>query len=262
MMDKRKEIVLLIIFILLFFTINYSWIDEYFVKVFENSDKESFVVQRVIDGDTIVVGNETHVRLFGINTPEKGEKYYNEAKKFLEDLILKETIFLESFGKDKYYRELGVLFFEGKNVNVEIVKNGFANVYILDDKTYEEELRNAWEKCLKIRKNLCEFSENKCAKCIELKEINVKEQEVVFYNKCNFDCDLENWEIKDEGRKKFIFPDFILERNQKMKVIVGDFDNYGNNLYWKSETYVWTSTGDTLFLRDDEGRLVLFELIR
>jgi len=262
MMDKRKEIILLIIFILLFFTINYSWIDGYFVKVFENSDKENFVVERVIDGDTIVVGNDTHVRLFGINTPEKGEKYYNEAKEFLEDLILNEIIFLESFGKDKYYRELGVLFFEGKNVNAEIVKNGFANVYVLDDKSYEEELRNAWEECLNLGKNLCEFSRDKCAKCIELKEIDVKEQEVVFYNKCNFDCDLKNWEIKDEGRKKFIFPNFILERNQEMKVIVGDFDNYGNNLYWKGETYVWTSTGDTLFLRDDGGRLVLFELIR
>jgi hypothetical protein len=89
----------------------------------------------------------------------------------------------------------------------------------------------------------------------------MKEQEVVFYNKCNFDCDLESWEIKDEGRKKFIFPNFILEGNQELKVIVGDLENYGNNLYWKGETYVWTSTGDTLFLRDNYGKLVLWKFL-
>lgn len=261
-MNKKREIVLLTILILLFFIINYSWIDGYLVKVFKNEDKESFIVQRVIDGDTIVVGNETRVRLFGINTPEKGEKYYNEAKNFLENLILDETIFLESFGKDKYYRELGVVFFKNENVNSEIIENGFANVYILDDKTYEKEFRKSWEKCLENEKNLCEFSKEECANCIELKKIDVKEQEVVFYNKCNFDCDLENWEIKDEGRKKFIFDDFVLERKNEVKLLVGDLDNSRNILYWKNEKYVWTSTGDTLFLRDDKGKLVLFEFIR
>jgi len=31
-------------------------------------------------------------------------------------------------------------------------------------------------------------------------------------------------------------------------------------LFWKGKDYVWTSTGDTLFLRDDEGKLVLWEM--
>ena len=40
-------------------------------------------VTRIIDGDTIEVGNNT-VRLLGINSPEKGEIGYNEAKAFLQ----------------------------------------------------------------------------------------------------------------------------------------------------------------------------------
>jgi micrococcal nuclease len=258
-MNRKSEIVLLTILILLFFTINYSRIDGYLVNIFENADKEDFNVKRIIDGDTIVVGNDTHVRLFGINTPEKGEKYYDEAKKFLEDLILNKTIFVQSFGQDKYYRELGVVFLDGENINSKIIENGFANVYVLDDKTYEEEFRKAWEKCLENGKNLCEFSDDKCASCIELRELDFKNQEIIFYNKCDFACDLENWEIKDEGRKKFIFDSFILGRNQEVKIIVGNFTNSGNNLYWKDESYVWTETGDTLFLRDDDGRLVFWE---
>jgi micrococcal nuclease len=256
-MNKHKDIVLLTILILLFFTINYSWIDGYFVKVFENADKEDFNVKRIIDGDTIVVGNDTHVRLFGINTPEKGEKYYNEAKKFLEDLILNKTIFVKSFGQDKYYRELGVLFLDGENINSKIIENGFANVYVLDDKTYEEDFRESWNKCLETGKNLCEKSEDECANCIIFRSL--KNQEITFYNKCDFSCDLKNWEIKDEGRKKFIFDDFILGRNQEVKIVVGNKTNSGNILYWKDETYVWTETGDTFFLRDGNGKLVLWE---
>jgi micrococcal nuclease len=261
-MKRKNEIVLLMILILLFFTINYSWVDGYFVKVFENADKEDFNVKRIIDGDTIVVGNDTHVRLFGINTPEKGDKYYDGAKKFLEELILDKTIFVKSFGQDKYYRELGVVFLDGENINSKIIENGFANVYVLDDKSYEEEFRESWKNCLENGKNLCEFSEDKCASCVELRELNFKNQEIIFYNKCDFACDLENWEIKDEGRKKFIFGDFILGRNQEVKIIAANLTNSGNNLYWKNEEYVWTETGDTLFLRDDDGKLVLWKFFQ
>ncbi|MCL4419217.1 hypothetical protein M1146_03895 [Patescibacteria group bacterium] len=61
---------------------------------------------------------------------------------------------------------------------------------------------------------------------------------------------LKNWEIKDEGRKKFIFGNFILEKNREIKITAEDFN----------EEYVWTETGDTLFLRDEEGKLVLWKI--
>ena len=146
-----------------------------------------------------------------------------------------------------------------ENINSKIIENGFANVYILDDKSYENEFRKSWEKCLETEKNLCEKSENKCAQCIQLRKLDFNSQEIIFYNSCDFSCDLENWEIKDEERKKFIFGDFVLGRNQEVKIIVGNGTDYGNNLYWDGEDYVWTEDGDTLFLRDSEGKLVLWK---
>ena len=85
---------------------NYSWIDSYLINEF--SAKDTAIVLRIIDGDTIEIENKTSVRLLGINTPEKGEKYYLEAKGFLEDLILNKTIELEAGreDKDKYQRAL------------------------------------------------------------------------------------------------------------------------------------------------------------
>lgn len=258
-MKIRKEVVLLIVLIGLLFSINYTFLDGQVQKFLE--DKETGFVGRIVDGDTAIInGNST--RFLGINTPEKGEKYYQEAKDALEKLILNKTVVLE-YGAEKtdlYGRKLAFILLDEKNINIEQVRNGFANVYVLDDKRYETQLREAWEECIASGKNLCEKSTNKCAYCIELKELDIEDQEVIFYNRCNFDCSLENWTIKDEGRKKFKFRDFVLETDKEARIIVGNEIDSADSLYWEEE-YVWTATGDTLFLRDDEGKLVLWEEI-
>jgi hypothetical protein len=253
-MNKKKNIILLIILISLLFVIDYPFLN----SIVENFllGSENGIVERVVDGDTIIV-KENSVRLLGINCPEKGERYYEEAKEFLENSVLNKKVRLEGIENDMYFRKLRYVFLGNENINLKIVDEGLANVYVLDDKKYEKELRDAWEKCILKNKNLCEKSLDKCADCIGLKFDN---QEVIFYNKCNFDCDLNGWTIKDEGRKKFVFKDFILDKDKEVKIIVGEGINNGNNLFWKGEDYVWTSTGDTLFLRDSEGRLVLWEM--
>ena len=125
--------------------------------------------------------------------------------------------------------------------------------------THYEEFKEAWEKCVKENKNLCEKSTNICSECIELKKLQHKDQEVIFYNKCSFNCDLTSWEIKDEGRKRFIFPKFILQSGKEIKIKVGIGENNEERLFWKDETYVWTKSGDTLFLRDSKEKLVLWQ---
>ena len=44
------------------------------------------VVTRVVDGDTFVV-SKNHVRIIGIDTPEKEECYYEESSAYLSKLI-------------------------------------------------------------------------------------------------------------------------------------------------------------------------------
>lgn len=253
-MDRRGQIFLLSCLVLLLFIVNYSFLDKALVDFL---DEKTYVeVDRVIDGDTIAV-NGSSVRLLGINSPERGEEYYSEAKEFLEGLVLDKKVALElSNKKDKYGRGLAFVFLSQTNLNVELVRWGLANVYILDNKKYENELRDAWEECVEANVNLCEKSEDECAGCIEV--YRFEEQEVVFRNICYFDCSLDGWEIKDEGRKKFMFEDFVLKKGWKVEVVVGEGEDDAEVLYWE-EDYVWTDTGDTLFLRDGGGRLVLWE---
>ena len=256
---KTKQIILLIFLILLILTINYSFID----KKLEDFlfDYEIVVVERVIDGDTVVSGNNS-IRLLGINSPERGEKYYDEAKEFLERDVLNKTVRLE-FGKekyDRYERILAYMHINGKNINLKLVESGFANFYFPSGKDiHYDDFKNAWNECIKNKKNLCEESKSICAECIKLREFNHKNQKVVFENTCSFSCDLTSWVLKDEGRKTFKFEDFVLESFGKVEIKVGEGSNTKDTLFWTGETYVWTRTGDSLFLRDEEGKLVLWE---
>ena len=256
-MDKKtKHILVLILFALGLFLGAYEFLDiklqGYLVGY------ETAFIDRVIDGDT-VESNGTSIRLLGINTPEKGEKYYSEAKEFLEDLVLNKTVRLE-FGKereDRYKRTLAYLYLGNDNINQKMIEEGYANFYFPSGKDmYYNEFSQAWEEC---SENICEVSKDKCASCIKLAKFDYEEEVLIFENICNFDCELTDWEIKDEGRKKFIFPEFILESLEDIEILVGEDEDNEDNLYWENQDYVWTDSGDTLFLRDKNGFLVLWK---
>lgn len=244
------------VLVFLLLVINYPFIDSFLIDFF--NEREEVFVERIIDGDTIEANGEK-IRLLGINAPEKGEKYSDEAQQYLEDNILNKTVYLE-YGKDKYdryHRVLGYVFLGSRNINLELVEKGYANYYFPAGKDiHYSEFKLAWEECIN---NLCEKSTDKCANCIILDEFDYKNEIIKLKNICSFNCDLTGWWIKDEGRKIFIFPSKILDPGKKITIIVGQGEESSLVLYWERKTYVWTKTGDTLFLRDNNNGLVLWE---
>lgn len=98
-----------------------------------------FEVIKVYDGDTIKVkgyGDEIKLRLAGIDAPETskrktglGQRYSQEAKEHLAGLILNKAIEIDGYGYLKGDLMLGVIFLDGKNINLEMVRAGLAEVY-------------------------------------------------------------------------------------------------------------------------------------
>ena len=75
------------------------------------------------------------VSLAGIDAPEitriksgPGQPYGQRAKEYLVELILNELVDIKAYGQDGNDRILGVVFLEGKNINLEMVRAGLAEV--------------------------------------------------------------------------------------------------------------------------------------
>lgn len=97
-----------------------------------------FTIVKIFDGDTIQVkgfGLKFTIRLVGIDTPELGRKgkkrqpYSLQAKQKLTHLLQEKTISLKQYGMGKYNRVLAEIFVNETNINLEMVRSGFAEVY-------------------------------------------------------------------------------------------------------------------------------------
>ena len=98
-----------------------------------------FKVVRVYDGDTIkAVGHdiEIRVRLVGIDAPETakgknqaGQPFGRKAEKYLAGLVLNRVVDIKGYGSDRYGRILAEIFIDDKNINLDMVKTGYAEVY-------------------------------------------------------------------------------------------------------------------------------------
>lgn len=86
-------------------------------------------VVSVVDGNTLEVisaDEETYrIVLVGIDCPESGQPYAEEAKRFLEGAILRKSIDVKLLGKDRWGNYLGEIMTEVE-VSVELVKRGLA----------------------------------------------------------------------------------------------------------------------------------------
>lgn len=87
----------------------------------------------VADGDTVTVladeQTQRKVRLNGIDAPERGQPFGEAAKKHLSDLVFGKAVNVVGHETDRYGRLVGVIFVEGKDINLEQIKAGLAWYY-------------------------------------------------------------------------------------------------------------------------------------
>jgi len=155
---KRLLIFVLIIFLLGLLSVYYPKMTNEFIKKVEYENEKCFV-NRIIDGDTLVCNNET-IRLLGIDTPERGEEYYQEAKDFLKQVEGKGVEILHDWDDlGKYKRKFRYVFYEGRFINIEIVQEGFGKAFMIENLKYEDKFINAENyaknNCLKIWEKDC-----------------------------------------------------------------------------------------------------------
>jgi micrococcal nuclease len=118
----------------------------------EDADQPTFLVTRVIDGDTIEISGGSRVRYIGIDTPETVDPreevqcFGKEASDKNKELVEGKEVRLEKdvSETDQYGRLLRYVYVGNTFVNESLVKEGFAKAssYPPDIK-YQEKLANA-----------------------------------------------------------------------------------------------------------------------
>ena len=111
-------------------TLIYNIIAALALCLVNNASAEQGRVVGVHDGDSITVlasGNEQiKVRLEGIDAPELKQPFSQSAKEALSSLVFGKEVSFERVKKDRYGRTIAIIFVGQTNVNLELVKQGFA----------------------------------------------------------------------------------------------------------------------------------------
>ena len=83
----------------------------------------------VLDGDTVKLRSDWHVykiRLTGIDAPEKQQAYGVQSKIYLEHLIADKDVSIKVSSCDQYGRYVGKIYLNGKDINGEMIRSGYA----------------------------------------------------------------------------------------------------------------------------------------
>jgi micrococcal nuclease len=104
-------------------------------------------VTKVSDGDTSQVTTPEHtklrIRLYGMDAPETpkinqrtgkinkpGQPYGNDSWRALEGKIMGKHVRLNIIDIDQYKRMVGIIWIGSRNINLEMVQEGYAEVYV------------------------------------------------------------------------------------------------------------------------------------
>ena len=114
---------------------------------------DGIVVERIIDGDTLVLVDGIRVRLLGLDAPElarggvEAECFGPEAKAFLEALVSaagwRIRLEYEAVRRDRYGRTLAYLWDRDRLLNEIILKEGYARFFAGDAVRWRNRLEAA-----------------------------------------------------------------------------------------------------------------------
>lgn len=115
------------------------------------ADTERFEIVRVLDGDTAELIGGERVRLLGIDTPERGEPFADEARYLLDQMVRGRStrLVFDHHRRDKYGRLLGFVYVTPEHkaglqseqevlVNTMLVDSGLAYVYLTNERDLEQ----------------------------------------------------------------------------------------------------------------------------
>ena len=229
-------------------------------------------IDAVLDGDSVRVdhdGTAIEVRLLGINAPERGECWADEARTALSAALEGGGISVVGDERDQYGRLLGYLRSQTSNINRDLVANGHAIAIAVDHEDLPDFLA-AEEEAISLERGL--WSPTACGSSADRFDIRIwamepdapgrddrnPNGEFVALTNEGPDADLTGWVLRDESSAhRYRFPDgFVLATGEIIIIRSGCGTDARPDIYWCAEGTVWNNSGDTVLLLDHFGAVV------
>lgn len=235
-------------------------------------------VVSVIDGDTLDVsldGVVETVRLIGINAPERGECFADEATAALERLVAAGPVRLgaDTSDRDGYGRLLRYVFVGEEHVNAALVEGGFAIARRYPpDTARADELEAAEERARADEVGM--WGPGGCAatgartEAVRLEvhadapgddNTNLNGEWVAIHNDGAGDIDLGGWTLKDESAShRYVFDAATtVPAGGTIRLYTGCGQDTATERYWCNDgSAVWNNSGDTAYLLNRDGKIV------
>ncbi len=228
-------------------------------------------VLRVLDGDSLLVqvdGAEAEVRLLGINAPERGECYDEQARAETARLAA-DGVRLAGESEDRFGRLLRYAYAEdGTLINQELVAAGLA-LALTADHTLLDDFKAAEAKAFQAR--VGRWQADACGPAagaeLEISDLtydapgddaqNANGEWIDILNRGSDVVSLTGWAVQDESSShRFRFPDgFTLGPGERVRIASGCGTASDDRLFWCDADPVWNNGGDTAYLLDPSGNV-------
>ena len=202
--------------------------------------------------------------MLGINTPESGRPYAEEATDFLTDMILGKEVTLANDSKngdsDSYGRLLAHVYVDGTFVNYELIKAGYAFWYPYTSGTdFDTEYEEAQDYASNNKAGL--WTESSYNLTIDYIEYNPDGDEaqgeyVVLTNHENYNVTMIGWYLQDEAAQTAYEFNFTISNNTSIRIYTGSGTDNSTTLFWGWHQGIWNNSGDFAILQDENGYMV------
>jgi micrococcal nuclease len=229
-----------------------------------------FLVKRVVDGDTIVLADGRHIRYLGMNTPERGEPFWKEAKDYNALKVRGKMVRLE-FGEvqeDKYGRTLAYVLVGEEMVNTALLKAGWAHLFILEPLRYHDNFLKAQEEAR--AKGLGIWAKDGLRGPLKITSLHADAQRDDRFNLngeyvriCNISprtVALNGFSLVDNAGYRYGFSRGALRPGYTLLLLTGAGKDVieGDQLffYWNSAYPIWNNKWDKAILLDPQGAVI------
>ena len=222
----------------------------------------------VVDGDTVELTDGRRVRYIGVNTPETGQPYAVNAKALNESLVTGQEVWLETDTQenDVYGRLLAYVWVGDALVNLELVRQGYANAYTIPPNVrHTDTFARAEQEAREAERGMwtpADVSVHITALHYDgpgSDRVAPNGEWVELTNEGDTSVDMRGYTLRDAGLHTYTFGAVVLLPGATVRIYSGRGADTATELYWGlAGEEVWRNDGNTAYLCDSAGTFVDF----